>query len=76
MFLLGIYEDTHCLTNLATTPRDMQAAWLLEQGEGCLRSASMIFPLLPSNGFVAALLGEARLEKINQRSILVMAASA
>jgi len=33
LFLLGIYEDTHCLTNLGTTVRDMKAAaWLLEQG--------------------------------------------
>ena len=33
LFLLGIYEDTNCLTNSGTTPRDLQAAaWLLKQG--------------------------------------------
>ena len=79
LFLLGIYEDTHCLTNLATTPRDMQAtAWLLEQG-GRLSQVSQYIDisLAPQQrDLLAALLGEARLEKINQRSILVMAASA
>ncbi len=33
LFLLGIYEDTNCLTNSGTTPRDLHAAaWLLEKG--------------------------------------------
>lgn len=33
LFLLGIYEDTNCLTTTSTTPRDVRAAaWLLEQG--------------------------------------------
>ncbi len=33
LLLLGIYEDTGCLSYLSTTPRDIRcAAWLLEQG--------------------------------------------
>lgn len=78
LFLLGIYEDTHCLTNLSTTPRDMLAVtWLLEQG-GRLSQVNQYIDvsLAPQQrDLLGALLGEARLEKVNQRSVLVMAAS-
>lgn len=78
LFLLGIYEDTHCLTSVATTPRDMlAAAWLREQG-GRLSQVSKYIDirLAPEQReLLAALLGEARIEAINQRSVLFMAAS-
>ncbi|MDD4078728.1 MAG: polynucleotide adenylyltransferase, partial [Eubacteriales bacterium] len=78
LFLLGIYEDTHCLTSVTTTPRDMlAAAWLLEQG-GRLSQVSKYIDirLAPQQrDLLAALLGEARIEAVNERSVLIMAAS-
>jgi tRNA nucleotidyltransferase (CCA-adding enzyme) len=78
LFLLGIYEDTHCLTNLSTTPRDMlAAAWLLEQGGRLSQVSDYInIRLAPQQrDLLEALLGEARIEAVNERSVLIMAAS-
>ena len=78
LFLLGIYEDTYSLSSIATTPRDMlAAAWLLEQGGRLSQVSKYInIRLAPEQrDLMAALLGEARIETINQRSVLIMAAS-
>lgn len=78
LFLLGIYEDTHCLTSAATTVRDLlAAAWLLEQGASLPQVSQYInIRLAPEQRrLFEVLLEEAKIEIINQRSILVTAAS-
>jgi tRNA nucleotidyltransferase (CCA-adding enzyme) len=47
LMLLGIYEDTGCLTYVGTSPRDVQAAaWLLEQGASLHLAAEYLNPPL------------------------------
>lgn len=78
LFLLGIYEDTYSLTSVATTPRDMlAAAWLLAQGGRLSQISEHINIRLAheQRDLLAALLGEARIEIVNQRSVLIMTAS-
>lgn len=78
LFLLGIYQGTHFYTHSATSPRDLlAAAWLLSQG-GKLAEVGkyMDVRLTPvQQDLLASLLGAARLETINGRKVLLMAAS-
>jgi len=47
LFLLGIYEDTGCLTYAGTSPRDVRAAaWLLEHGASLQIAADYLHPPL------------------------------
>lgn len=78
LFLLGIYEDTRCLTSLSTTVRDMKAAtWLMEQGASLAEVSKYIN--IPLSGeqreLFEALLSEAMTLRINGRSILITIAS-
>lgn len=78
LFLLGIYEDTHCLTNLGTTVRDMKAAaWLLEQGANLSEVSKYINIPLNSEqrDLFETLLSETKSVRINQRNILITAAT-
>ena len=78
LYLLGIYEDTRCLTNLSTTVRDLvAAAWLLEKGANLAEVGKYIN--IPFNDeqreLFEDMLGEAQIELINQRNILFAEAS-
>lgn len=78
LFLLGIYEDTHCLTNLSTTVRDMlAAAWLLEKGANLSEVSKYLnIPLsTEQRDLFEAMLGEANIEQINHRSVLITEAT-
>ena len=78
LFLLGIYADTGCLTNSGTTVRDMiAAAWLLENGAKLSEVSKYInIPLsTEQRELFEAMLGDARTEQINQRSVLITQAS-
>lgn len=78
LFLLGIYEDTRCLTSLSTTVRDLKAAtWLLEQGASLAEVSKYIN--IPLSGeqkeLFEALLSDAITLKINGRNILITVAT-
>lgn len=78
LFMLGIYEDTRCLTNPSTTVRDMAAsAWLLEKGANLTEVSRYINIPLSSEqrGLFEALLSESRTEVINQRTIVITEAT-
>ena len=78
LFLLGIYEDTRCLTNIGTTVRDMlAAAWLLERGANLVEVGKYLnIPLsTEQRGLFEMMLGKARTEMINQRRVLITEAT-
>lgn len=78
LFLLGIYEDTGCLTNAGTTVRDvLAAAWLLGKGANLTEVSKYInIPLnTQQRDLFEMLLGEAQTQYINQRSVLITEAS-
>jgi len=78
LFLLGIYEDTRCLTNISTTVRDvLAAAWLLERGANLSEVSKYInIPLsTEQRELFEVMLGEARTEIVNQRSIVITEAT-
>lgn len=78
LFLLGIYEDTRCLTNLGTTLRDMRAAtWLMEQGANLAEVGKYInIPLSEEQrDLFESLLSETMTLRINERSVLFTVAT-
>lgn len=78
LFLLGIYEDTRCLTNPGTTVRDVRAAaWLLEQGANLAEVGKYInIPLSEEQReLFEAMLSAAGTLRIRGRNVLITAAS-
>lgn len=78
LFLLGIYEDTNCLTTLSTTVRDMEAAtWLLAQGGNLSEVSKYIHISLSKEqmNLFEALLSEDEMVRINGHSILLTVAT-
>lgn len=78
LFMLGIYEDTRCLTNLSTTVRDISAsAWLLERGANLSEVSRYINIPLSSEqrDLFEALLSDSQTEIINQRNVIITEAS-
>lgn len=78
LFLLGIYEDTQCLTSMGVTLRDMKAAtWLVEQGANFAEVGKYIN--IPLSGeqrdLFEALLAETVTLRINERSVLFTVAT-
>lgn len=78
LFLLGIYEDTNCLTTPSTTHRDVRvAAWLLEQGarlDEVVKYINVSFSQEQRSLFEQMLAGSTT-RKINQRTITVTQAA-
>jgi tRNA nucleotidyltransferase (CCA-adding enzyme) len=75
LYMLGIYEDTGCLSFPGTTVRDIRAsAWLLEQGANLGEIGRYINgPLSPEQRLLfEELLANARTETLRGRKILIL----
>ncbi len=74
LLLLGIYEDTGCLTYQGTTPRDLGAAgWLLEQGASLTMVEAFLRQPLTSEQQVllTRLVNEAEVLRVQERTIVI-----
>lgn len=79
LFLLGIYEDTGCLTFASTTPEDAEAvAWLLRQGANLdVVSTFLIRGLTPEQrALLNDLLARTRYHEVHGARIAITAAEA